>query len=335
MPGPELLMDVKRVPFARVISVHIRAKVTALCAVNRRAVVFQPFAHRFQHVNGLFGNRSVRLWPDVQQIVATAARAIDQVGHHRLRRLPRVVIAVEPPAVIEGHAALPGAPRLGGAHLLLWRGEIAFETIAVVHDDLRLQPEDHRVHPLGLPLGGRQRPVDVVPQHVDLAVVGHQLANQPVRVFNKPAARRRIGLAGGPVRVMPVHQRVVEAHAQSLRASRIHKLAHQVAAWPLLGGAVVGQLGVPVAEALMVLGCHHHVLLSRGFGQPRPVPRRVRPGMELLGQQLVLRNRDAFHFLGPLVLAKHRIQSPVNEHPKPGLMPPSHAICLRGDPRGL
>jgi hypothetical protein len=79
---------------------------------------------------------------------------------------------------------------------------------------------------------GGQRPVDVVPEDVDLAVVGHQLADEAVGVVDKAAAGGLVGLADGAVGMVPVHERVVEADAQPLGARRVDKLAHQVAPGP-------------------------------------------------------------------------------------------------------
>ncbi len=65
-----------------------------------------------------------------------------------------------------------------------------------------------------------------------------------------------------------------------------------------------------MAKALVVLGGHHHVLLAGALGQARPVAGGVGLGVEVLGEDFVLRNGDAFDLLGPLVLADHASRGP-------------------------
>ena len=177
---------------------------------------------------------------------------------------------------------------------------------------------------------GVERPRNVVPEDVDLAVVGQQLADEAVGVVDKAPAGGFVRLADGAVGMVPVHERVVEANAQAFGAGGFNEFADQIAAGPLLHGVVVGELGVPVAEALVVLGGHHHVLLAGALGQARPVARGVGLGMEVLGQDLVLRNGNALVLLGPLVLADDAVEPPVDEHAELGLVPPRHARVARG-----
>ena len=75
----------------------------------------------------------------------------------------------------------------------------------------------------------------------------------------------------------------------------------------------------------MVFGRHHHISLARLPGQPRPIPRGIWLRIEMLCEQLVLRDRDAFDFHRPLMPADDAVQSPVDEHPKLGFVPPLHA----------
>src|ERR1017187_2662616 len=190
---------------------------------------------------------------DVEQIVAASSVAVGDIGDDTLGRLPAVVEAVEAPTIVEGHAAFPRTTGLGSADFLLGRGEIAFEAVAVIDDDLRLQVEDHLVHALRLPPFGRERPVDVVPEHVDFAVVGHQLADKAVGVGDEALARLLAGLAFGAVGMVPVHERVIEAHAEAFGTGGVDVLADKIAARTLLGCAIVGELGIPMAETFVVL----------------------------------------------------------------------------------
>ena len=84
--------------------------------------------------------------------------------------------------------------------------------------------------------------------------------------------------------MVPVHQGIVEANAQSFGARGLHILADQIPARTLLGRAVVSQLCVEIAEAFMVLGGHHHVFLPGLPGELRPLARGVGLGLELFGE---------------------------------------------------
>jgi hypothetical protein len=134
--------------------------------------------------------------------------------------------------------------------------------------------------------------------------------------------------------MVPVHQGVVEAHAKTFGADGFDVFLHQVAAGTLLGRAVIGQLGVEVAEAFMVLGGHHHVFLPGDFGQLGPIARGVGFGLEELGLLFVFRHRNAFLFHRPFVAAEGAVQAPVDEHAEAGFMPPLHAGLASGIARG-
>ena len=116
-----------------------------------------------------------------------------------------------------------------------------------------------------------ERPVHVVPEDIDLAVVGEELAQETVRIVDKALAGGWIGGADGAVRVMPVHERVVDADLEAFSAGSFDELADEIALWALLHGVVVGEFGVPHAEAFVVLGSHDHILLSGTFGQACPL----------------------------------------------------------------
>src|SRR5688572_32564444 len=59
----------------------------------------------------------------------------------------------------------------------------------------------------------------VVPEHVDRAVVGHQLAHLAVNVIDKATSRRLVFCAARTVRVVPVHQRIrSEEHTSELQS---------------------------------------------------------------------------------------------------------------------
>ena len=164
-------MNVQRLALPRKIRKHGVARLAGLGIVNRGAIAIHPLPHRAQDAHRLFRNRAVGFRPDVQQVVAAAVRAGAEVPDHRLGALPVVVGALITPTVVHGHAGFPGPAALLRVYVLFGRREIAWQSVPVVHHDVRLQLEHHLVHPLRLPALRVQRPGDVVPQHVDLPVV--------------------------------------------------------------------------------------------------------------------------------------------------------------------
>src|SRR5579864_2688523 len=137
-----------------------------------------------------------------------------------------------------------------------------------------------------------------------------------------------IGCAPRSIRMMPVHQRVVEANAQSFCPRGVDEFAHQIAACRLLRRAVVGELSVEITEAFVMLCRHHHVLLSRLLGQSRPVACGVRRWIEVLRQYFILRDGYAFHFHRPFMPADHAIESPVDEHAEFCFLPPLNSTLM-------
>src|ERR1019366_3499748 len=254
--------------------------------------MLHPLAHGGEDAHGFFGDGAIGPGTDVEEVIPGVVGASHQVAHDGLGRLPIVVGLLVAPTAVHGHAGFPGAR--GGADGLLGGGEIAGEAVAVVDNDLGLQLVDHVVHFFGFPLLGVERPVDVVPQNIDLAVIGEEFANVAVDVIDEAAPRGLVGEAAGAIGVVPVHQGIVEAHAETFGAGGFDVLLHQVAAGPLLGGVVVGELGVEVAKPFVVLGGHHHIFLAGQVGQVRPPGRGVGFWREQLGLLVILHNRDDF-----------------------------------------
>ena len=151
-----------------------------------------------------------------------------------------------------------------------------------------------------------------------------------MRVFHKTHARRLIRQAARAVGVVPIHQGIVKAHAQTLGARRFHELRHQVAAARLLGSAVVGELRFKIAEALVMLGGHHHVFLPGTLSQLGPLARGVRFGRKVLRQKLVLRHGNALDLHRPLVLPDDGVKPPVDEHAESCFVPPLHPPVAAG-----
>src|SRR5882724_948433 len=98
-----------------------------------------------------------------------------------------------------------------------------------------------------------------------------------MRVVDKSPAGRFVSRAGGAIGMVPVHQRVIETDAQAFGSRRVYVFLYQIAPGALLYGVVARQFCVPQAEAFMMLGGHHHVLLPRRLGQPSELAWSIGP----------------------------------------------------------
>jgi len=134
---PEVHVDEQSVALPREAGVVGAAHLADVSAVNRVAVGVHPLADLGQNAHRFFRHRPVRFRADVQQVVTALARATDQVPHYRLRAFPVVIGLVVAPTVIHRHAGFPGlvADR---RNTLFGGGEIAFELIPIIYDDVRL-----------------------------------------------------------------------------------------------------------------------------------------------------------------------------------------------------
>src|SRR5262249_57019818 len=128
-----------------------------------------------------------------------------------------------------------------------------------------------------------QGPGHVVPQDIDLAVVGHQLTNVSMDVFNEPLPGSFVISASGAIRVMPVHQRIIEAHSKSFGACSIYVFLDEIPSRTLFGRAVTGGFGVEKAKAFVMFGGHHDVLLPGYPGELCPFSGGIWLWLELPG----------------------------------------------------
>ena len=100
------------------------------------------------------------------------------------------------------------------------------------------------------------------------------------------------------VRMVPVQQRIVKAHANALGAERLHIFAHQVAA-AALDRVIVGQFGIEQAEAVVVLCGQHGVLHTGLFAGVRPLFGVVIDGVELVEVLLIVLDSYLFALTHP------------------------------------
>src|SRR5579859_538111 len=136
--GPKVHVHVKRVALSREARIIRAARLARIRAVDGVTVAAQPLPDFRQDTHRFFWDGSVGARTDVQQIVARVARARNQILDDAPRALPIVIGALISPAVIQRHAGLPRASLFVSGDLLLRRGEITGQLVAVIHDDVRL-----------------------------------------------------------------------------------------------------------------------------------------------------------------------------------------------------
>src|SRR5580698_2928718 len=127
--------------------------------------------------------------------------------------------------------------------------------------------------------------------------------------------------------MMPIHQGVVEAHTQTLGSRSFNILANHISPGSLLRSTVAGQLRIEIAEALMMLGSHHHVFHASLFGQVRPRARRIQRRPKSNCVRYIFIYRDGLVLHDPFMPLYCAVDAEVNEHAELCSMPPLHSLC--------
>ena len=316
-------------------------------AIDGAGIVFHPVSVHLERGLGAGVEIAARGGAHVHQQVSAQSHGVHQHADEHFRRFPGGFIAVIAPGAGERLAGFPHHELAGFlmAHpfqrlILLGRPQILLDFRAVVDHDARLQLARQGDQLFGLPIvlalalhpflalfRNAARIGKIEPQHVDLAIVGEQLAHLVAHVFGVHAHVAVLALlvgvgivaAGmvhidGDLREVPVEQRIVKTDVQALGAEGVNIFAHQVAARGRVGALIIGILGVPHAEAFVVLGGEHGVFHARGLGLARPFARVEQVGIEILEVFVVLFLGNLLAHLDPFVAGRHGIQPPVDEH---------------------
>ena len=334
------------------------------------AVAAHPPADLGQDLLAFLGNIAPAIRAEVQKEIAALADALDQLFDNHVRRLEILIQLAVAPVVVDRHAGFPhdalaqlveqavrrndllGADKVTAEFVRMRRHKraeavaAAFE--AVVEHDLRLQLAHHAHQLCRLPrfadhIRARRVRIGIVqPEHVNLAVIRHQLAHLPVHVrkiavkiaalvgdIGAAAVRMvDIGLVH-EIRMVPVDDRVVQAHAEALGAERIDKLADQIAA-AVRRRLEIRQLRVKQAEAVVMLGDHDRVFHARVLRHPRPFFRIIVLGRKFLCKRLVFLRRDLLDAPDPFAVlpSGNGVDPPVDIKPEPGLGKPCRALTV-------
>ncbi|KAF1854338.1 hypothetical protein Lal_00002641 [Lupinus albus] len=274
----------------------------------------QPGTDLAQPVHGGLGHPAQFVGADVQQVVAAAARDVEEIaaaGHGRVRDLllGRSVVAVDHP---------PLADPVVGDQIGVESVQIGLEPLTVLGG-----PAVGGVVRVPFPVEPEQRRVITVDQLLELGV--------------HPLLIAREGGGVGEVGVVPVPDRVVEAEFDPGGVRGGLQLGEDVA--PLVERGVVAQvpavlLGGPHRIAVVVLGGDDDVALPGVLGRLDDGLGVEGRGVEVLSGVLVLVHRNLAVPLDPLrVSADGPVRPPVfalqlgvgaevDEHPEAVLPPP-------------
>ena len=277
----------------------------------------------------------------VEQQVAVLGDPVDQHPDQQIDRLVVLVVAEVAPAPVQGLTGLPrhwasvDLHRLGRL-VLLRRDEVTRNAQPIVDQDAGLQLAGEGEQLLRTPgvcaLATPDLPViavlvgEVVEEVVDLAVAGQELAYLAVQVGAVPARvtadvlRLGVGVVAPrmvpvdeEVGMVPVEQGVVEADLQAGRPDGVDVLSDDVLAVRRVHHRVVSQLGVPQAEALVMLRGQHDVLHARPLGLLGPVDGIEQVRLEVARVALVRLCLDPLAVHQPLVAGPQCVQTPVHE----------------------
>ena len=281
--------------------------VGAAAAIDALAVDCQPCADLIQQPAACVIKPTVRIRPDIQDHVAALADAFDQLADQHGCGLIVCIIGVVAPVVVHRRTQLPryalaahiadalrrqdlfGADKVA-AIICGLLGDKTAEALAacfqpIVNDDVRLMAAYHPDQICRPPRLAAQLVIGIIePENVDPAVIRDQLLDLSVHI-GKVAVKVDLlilicGIAAHgmiavvvfwEIRVMPVDQGVVQAHAQPLGAHRVHKFPHEVAPAGGVRAFVVRQFGIKQAKAVMVLGCQYDILHPCPLRAPRPI----------------------------------------------------------------
>ena len=229
-----------------------------------------------------------------------------------------------------------------GGDILLRRHEIAraFQSETPVDEDRGIQfphqLEQFFRFPFFRIFPARPRIREIEPDDVDLSVFRQQFGHLVAHVFAvemlvaglvqfRPVQiAERMVVVDRELVVMPVEQGIIDAGADPFGAERLEDLADII---PF--GFEIGVSRIEHAESVMMFCREHHVFHPGGFGQFRPFFRFETVRIEMVRILGILFRRKFFIGLHPFAAGGNAVNSPVDEHPEPGCLPPGAvSVCI-------
>ena len=129
--------------------------------------------------------------------------------------------------------------------------------------------------------------------------------------------------------MVPIEERIIEADPQAAPAEGLDEGFEEVATGGSVGRFVVGVLGIPQTEPLVVLGGDHEIFHSgvcRGFGPGIGI---VKVGVEAAEvASFVFFDGDFFIIHQPFVAGAERVETPMDEEAEPVVCKPARVAPL-------
>ena len=299
---------------------------------------------------------------DIQDHIAALADALNQLPNQHGCGLIIRVIGHIAPVVVHGRAEFPwnalsadiadalrrqkllGTDKIPAVIRWVFRDETSKALAAglepVVHNHIWLVAAHHLHQFCRLPCLAAQVAVGKIePQDVNLSVVCDQLLDLPVHVrkitvkidllvlISRILAHWMVGIVVfREIRVVPVDQGVVQAHAQPLGAHRVHEFPHQIASAGRVCALVIRQFRVKQAKAVVMLRCQYDIPHSGLFCPTRPVSWVIGFRSKLPHIALIFLRWHPGSAHIPFAAPWDRVESPMQEHPEPGLLKPLYPL---------
>lgn len=290
-----------------------------------------PIADAGQNAARLRRNRAVGHGADVEEVVSAHGEDfVELAGQIAVGKIV-LVAPVAPAHAPHGLARLGGAVKaLAVGNRALRRRIVAFAETAVVDQNLRLQLPHQLVNARVVNLRR-----DVPEQRRDFAIARQKLGDLALDIGDIAAhvrlvcrARRDLVRAFGVIGVgmVPVGDRVVEAEGHVLLGAGRGELADDVAAERRVRDLIVRLVGVPHAEAVVVLGGDAEIAHPDAFGERDNFPRVEAGRVEALGKLLVFLAGNLHDKLILLVKFGERVNAPVEKQPEPARRVPVSGV---------
>ena len=123
--------------------------------------------------------------------------------------------------------------------------------------------------------------------------------------------------------MMPVNERVIEAHAQPFRTECVHILLNEILSAGRIGGLIIRILAVKETEAFVMLGGHDHIFHAGRFCLSCPIPGIIQIRIEIFEIKIVMLLGNFFIGLYPFVARRHGVKPEMDKHAEPVMGEPA------------
>ena len=304
------------------------------------AINLEPFAHRFQTCDKFLLDGAVWFGADVEKQVAALADYFDEHADEIAIRFEVCLIFVIAPGIhIDRDAAFPQCAIETGCWNELLRGaKVGFVAgfafvDTVVDKRVGLVAADKGIDfSVAFEIGQGVFPFAIEPDHSNVAVASEELSEllfHEVDILVVVAAGFGVfifpGTAGTIGGVVPIHDRVIEAEAETVFGSGLGKVFEGVAFVRRDFDIVVADFRSVDGKAIVMFGGDDDVFGTGTFKEAGPFFGVKVYGVELFSEDVVFRLWDLEEVAGPFVATDYGVGTPMDEDPKFGVFEPLQA----------